>query len=170
MIWVLFSPMPVSCYRSTLTTALNDNENRNTLFKRRWLLSMPFSIYALPAWRGWVSVETIRSDSLRTQVHILAALTAFYSSAENKLNTRLFSGWVSFRWGLKTQRLSVATGDIGVLVLLSLVWVLEPGLAPDVTHLPLKRDVYLGLSSFRSRCFLASMMRPAVFTLSFPVH
>lgn len=30
-----FFPMPVSYYHSTLTTALNDNENRNILFKRR---------------------------------------------------------------------------------------------------------------------------------------
>ena len=42
----------------------------------------------------------------------------------------------------------MAAGNVGVLpVLLSLPWVPEPGLVPDVTHSPLKRDLSLGLFS-----------------------
>lgn len=65
--------MPVSYYRSTLTTALKDNENRNTLSKTRWLLSM--SCAPRPDGAGLVFKPSGAPDSLRTQVHILAALT-----------------------------------------------------------------------------------------------
>lgn len=51
----------------------------------------------------------------------------------------------------------MVTGDVGVPVLLSSPWLPEPGPAPDVTHLPSKRNVYLGLSSLSSCCFFASM-------------
>lgn len=117
----------------------------------------------LPEGAGWAFKPSAPTHSEPKFISLQHWLSLLFS-AENKLNT---SVWVSFRWDLKTQRLSVACGDIGVLVLLSLVWVTEPGLAPDVTHSPLKRDAYLGLSSFRYCCFLASMMWPAAFTLSF---
>lgn len=161
MIGRVFFPMPVSYYRSTLTTALKDNENRNTLSKRWWLLSM--SCAPLPEGAGLVFKPSGAPDSLRTQVHILAALTQSFIPLQ-RINW--IPGYLlSFRWALKTQRLSLVAGDVGVFpVLLSLPWVPEPGLVPDVTHSPLKKDVYLGLSFLSSCCFFASMTWPAAFT------
>lgn len=52
-------------------------------------------------------------------------------------------------------------------VLLSLPWVPEPGLVPDVTRSPLKGDLSWGLFLFSSCCFFASISRPAAFIPSF---
>lgn len=123
----IFFPMPVSYYHSTLTTALNDNENRNILFKRRWLLSMSFTIRVLPCLQGAGLVfKTILTGSSEPSSHPCSIESAFHSSAENKLNTRLFSVGV-FQMSLKTQRLSLTLGMLGpsclaVLALGSRTW------------------------------------------------
>ena len=80
--------------------------------------------------------------------------SAFYSSAENKLNTRLFSVRVSFRWVLKTQRLSLAAGNVGascpaVLALGSRTW---PG--PRCHTLAFEGRPFLGPFSLQFLLFL----------------
>lgn len=156
--------MPVSYYRSTLTTVLKDNENRNTLFKRRWLLSM--SCAPLPEGAGLVFKPSGAPDSLRTQVHILAALTQSFIPLQriNWIPGYLLRRCLSDE-PLKPKGCLWLLGMLEFFpVLLSLPWVPEPGLVPDVTHSPLKKDVYLGLSFLSSCCFFASMTWPAAFT------
>lgn len=120
----------------------------------------------LPAGAGLVFKTILTRLPQNPGSHPCSIESAFHSSAENKLNTRRLSVRVSFRWALKTQRLPLAAGNVGALpVLLSLPWVPEPGLLPDVTHSPLKTDLSLGLfSPLSSCCFFASISRPAAFT------
>jgi hypothetical protein len=66
-----FPFMPVSYYRSTLTTALNDNENRSTLYKA--MAACPFAYVSLPQGDGGVSKQpTLHSSEPK---FILAAST-----------------------------------------------------------------------------------------------
>lgn len=154
--------MPASYYRSTLTTALNDNENRNTLFKRRWLLSMSFSVYVLPCLKG-------PGERLKHPLRLTQNPSLFPCSIDSVFYSLQRTNWIPVCGCLSDETLKPrgSLWPVGTLEFLSCCpWSEFQNLAwPQMSQTRLWGEMII--RAFLPSGTAVSMMWPAAFTLSF---